>query len=281
MKWTRRTTLISGLAIVGLANAVALGGAAYNRNGEPQSTLSLSERELRPPYVWTGRKENSGLALRLQWRVLESEQTDAGLSRVAGDGPGMPAWLDEPKMASLGFDVKAFTGRAEMDRQSAYQRQLPREVFVVLELDGAAYRSALERAASAAKALATKNERGGGQKAADELMDRESHRSSRLFAVDAGLDREALRSRFPDRAQYAIVRGQVRPAWVRPEGSRAVGTITGLSAATINVPLEMHGAFEGVAPSSHPAPTGAGKQFEARVAFGQRLEPWLVSAAAR
>ena len=279
MKWTRQRTLISGLVLLGLANAVALGGVAYNRSGEPDSTLRLTERELRPPYVWTGWKENSGLALRLQWRVLPGATPDAGAYRFPVDGGGSPAWLDESKMASLGFDVNPSTVRQGADRNSAYQRQLARDVLVVLELDGPAYRMALERAASAARALESMNSHGDGKKDADEVMDRQSRRSSRLFAVDAGLDLAALRSTYRDRDRYAIVRGQVRPAW-SPEGKGSAGIVTEVSAAMVYVPLEMHSAFEGVAPSITLGPEGKSKPFVARVAFGQRLEPWLVSAAA-
>jgi hypothetical protein len=269
--------LFAGLALIGLTNAVALGGAAYNRSGEPESALSLTERELRPPYVWTGRNEDSGLALRLQWRVLPGDGHDIGSDYFAYDG-GIPAWLDAPKMASLGFDVKLFTQGADLKRSSLYQRQLPRDVLVVLELDGPAYRESLERAARAAKAVEAKNERGEGKQAAAELMDRESRRNSRLFAVDAGLDRAALRSKFPDRTGYAIVRAQVRPTW-SPKSKASAGFLSDVSAGEVNVPLEMRSAFEGVAPISYGRMIGEDAHFEAKLAFGRRLEPWLISAA--
>ena len=280
MRRTRRYTLVAGLALIGLANAVALGGAAYNRSGEADSMLRLTERELRPPHEWNGRKENSGLELKLQWRALLSDKSQAGSYSSASDGGGSAAWLDKSKMTSLGFDVAPAPERLDTDRRSAYERQLPRDVFVVLELDGSAYRMALERAVNAAKELAIKNERGDGKKDADEKIDRETHRSSRLFAVDAGLDLSALRRKFEDRSRYAIVRGQVRPTWL-VQDIGAAGVITNLSAATINVPLETHSVFEGVAPSSYLTPKGGGKRFEAIVAFGQRLEPWFVSAGTR
>ena len=278
MKWTRRTTLIAGLVLIGLVNALALGGVAYNRSGEPESTLSLTERELWPPHDWAGRKENSGLALHLQWRVPQRDAPNASLLRMAPDAWAVPSWLDESKMASLGFDMRLAPARREVDPMSGYERKLPREVFVVLELDGPAYRAALERAASAAKELETKNERGDGKRVADEMMGRETRRSSRLFAVDAGLDREALRGRYHDRARYAIVRGQVRPTWLKASNEPA-GFITELSAAVVNVPLEMRSVFEAVARHGDLTPNGGTRHFEARVAFGQRLEPWLVSAA--
>jgi hypothetical protein len=280
MKWSRRRTLVAGFVLIGLSNAVALGGAAYNRSGEPDSALNLTERELRPPYVWTGRKENSGLSLRLQWQVLEADDGKNDLHGVAVYGGGIPAWLNAAKMASLGFDVQGAAAVPDIDRPSPYERQLPRDVLLVLELDGPAYREALERVTNAAREMEARNERGPAKKGVDELMDREIHRSSRLFAVDAGLDRAALRSKFPDRTRYAIVHGQVRPTR-RLESQAAAGFIDNASALEVNVPLEMRGAFERVAPAEDSSTNQRTGHFEARLALGQRLEPWLASASKR
>ena len=48
--WTRRHTLIAGLGLILGVNAIVLGGVAYNRSGEPESLLQLSERELYTPF---------------------------------------------------------------------------------------------------------------------------------------------------------------------------------------------------------------------------------------
>lgn len=277
MKWSRRTALIAGLALVAVTNVVALGGAAYNRSGEPESTLRLTQRELQPPFAWTAKKEDSGLALQLRWRVVSVGAPSTGIyGFYTGDG-GSPAWLDAPKMASLGFDTQVSADSRGASRTSPYERQLPRNVLVVLELDGSAYQEALQRAGQAAKEVESKNERGDGKKSAQAIMDREEHFSSRLFAVDVGLDRGALRSKFPDRTKYAIVRGQVRPASDQSNHARA-GNIQSLSAATVNVPLDMRGAFEGIMPSNYGQPDAQDQRFEATLAFGKRLEPWLVTA---
>ncbi len=39
---SRRCALIAGLVLMTITNAVALGGAAYNRSGEPDRMLNLS-----------------------------------------------------------------------------------------------------------------------------------------------------------------------------------------------------------------------------------------------
>ena len=280
MKWSRRTATFAGFALIVVTNVVALGGAAYNRSGEPESRLRLSERELSPPFVWSGKKENSGLALQLRWRVLAPVSTSVGTYGFYGEGGGSPEWLDAPKMASLGFDASAPSNVRALSPTATYQRQLPRDVLVVLELDGSSYQEALRRAGPVAREMESKNERGEGKKNAQTLMDREEHFSSRLFAVDAGIDRSALRSKFPDRAKYAIVRGQVRPVWDQTN-SASGGSIEAVSAGTVNVPLEMRAVFDGIKSSNYGQPEAQDKHFDATVAFGQRLEPWLVTATKR
>jgi hypothetical protein len=275
MNWLPRHTLAAGLAIIALTNAVALGGAAWNRSGEPDSTLDLTERELRPPYVWRSGVENSGLALRLQWRVLHAEDGNNVAYSFSSSYNRSPAWLDASKMSALGFGASPPIRSPDVDWNTPYYRQLPRDVLVVLELDGPAYREALDLATKVAKELEKKNENGTGKQAGSELMIRETLRSSRLFAVDAGLDRAALRSKFPDRTRYAIVHGQIRPAW---NANGTAGRIENLSALEVNVPLAMRGAFEGVASDEGNMPSTANKRINARLAFGRRLEPWLVSA---
>ena len=52
---------IGALLVIVLTNAVALGGAWWNRSGEAESRLELSQRELRVPYRGIDR-ESSGLA---------------------------------------------------------------------------------------------------------------------------------------------------------------------------------------------------------------------------
>lgn len=275
MKWTRQTALIAGLALVTTTNLVALGGAAYNRSGEPDSTLAVTQRELQLPYEGFRRSENSGLTMHLRWRVLQTTEIKSVFA-FDGEGGGSPAWLDAAKMAELGFDQKPPVNRAGTDADWRHQRQLPKDVLVVLEMDGPVYQQALEHARHAAKEVELKNERGEGRKDAQEIIDNEEHRRSRLFAVDAGRDREALRAKYPDRQKYAIVRGQVRPTW--EASGKVSGSLYDLSAEAINVPLELRGAFEGVSPPSYQRTKDEGRHFEAQVAFGQRLEPWLVAA---
>lgn len=277
MKWTQKSALIAGLALIGTTNLAALGGAAYNRSGDPDSVLNVTQRELRPAYMGVGRKENSGLTLELRWRVLQEDESKSYYAYEV-EGGGAPAWLDQAKMASLG--IQPLSAASEPSADTRRRHPLPRDVLVVLELNGATYERSLERARKVAKLVEAKNERGEGQKDAREIIDRAERFNSRLFAVDAGLDRETLRAKYPDRHKYAIVRGQVRQDW----WSRAKaggGRIDNLSAGQINVPLAWRAAFAGVLPVRYPRSDDEGRRFEARLAFGQRLEPWLVEATGK
>ena len=272
--WTRRHTLFAGLALILVVNGIALSGVALNRSGEPESRVQLSERELQLPYGRWNSKENSGVELNLRWRVHAGNDvpdTDYGY----GSYGGTASWLDEAKMTALGFDVP-------QDRQSQRwknKQNRTKEVLLVLEIDGAAYQQSLEHArrkADADEKLKADNpgnkEFENRAKHSREYAESEARENTRLFVVDAGLDREALRSRYPDTTHYLIARGQIRPQIVtQDKQDRLSGYISALSISQINVPVEFQHALKHDGQTSKPIP------FEASVAYGQRLEPWIVA----
>jgi hypothetical protein len=259
--WSNSHGLAAGLALLVLANAVVLLGVAYNRSGASDGLLQLSERELRlPPTGWGVARDNSGIALRIDWRT------------------GKPGWLDRGKLQSLGFDVSGTDTPAARQR---YSKQLPREVLLVMELDGPAYRASL----SAARAEAERSEAKlasdpqnrayrASAASAQRMLDYEEQGASRLFIVDAGLDAAALRARYPDLGHYAIVRGTVAP------GSWAAGSVSGVSIDEINVPARYRQVFTSM-PRTYqyralPPPQG---RYRVTVAYGRRLEPWIVAVS--
>lgn len=273
--WTRKHTLIVGLALILLTNAVALLGVYWNRSGEPESLLTLTQRELQQPYGWGMTRENSGVSLRIYWRVPTAEKSGYYSSYSGGN----PVWLDQAKMASLGFDVSPSINMQDYYRWTS--RQLAREVLLVLELDGPAYQQSLQRAQQNAaeqdaKLAALPDDKAMQQsaKSAHEDARREEQENSRLFAIDAGLDLNELRAQYPDRNRYAIVRAQVRPSYIGGQ-SKIAGYIDKISVDEINVPHEYHSAFDIRVRPAIIGQTSGRRTFEASVAFGQRLEPWL------
>ena len=274
--WSRRRTLIAGIGLIVVVNAIALAGVAYNRSGEPVSVVQLSERELRLPYSYASpvkRTENSGVALDLQWRV--SAEGNGRDYEGYGSYGGSPPWLNQAKLAALGFEGLS----ANKSESAGLKKQRTKEVLLVLELDGVAARNALERAREKAAEEETLNDANPGNKefalrskAAKERLEREASENSRLFAVDAGLDVAALRVQYPDRARYLIVRGQVRPQFVSHEKEDQLrGSISALSISQINVPVEFQPVL------LRATPENVSVKFSASVAFGQRLEPWITA----
>ncbi|QEY64381.1 DUF4824 family protein [Metapseudomonas lalkuanensis] len=257
-----RTALLSGLALIGLTNAIALGGVWFNRSGEPDSRLLLSERELHRDHDWTLR-ENSGLALRLDWRLPSDPNSDDLYQRLP---------LDDAKLQQLGFTAG--------DREGLRFDNRNREVLVVLELDGPARKAELERARQRLteaegelRAKPADKRRQDAERAARDYLEQEEKRDSRLFAVDVGLDREALRVRHADRSRYAIVRGSVN-AWVRD--GQLTGQIGSLRISEINVPHAWREALgEELARDRH---SESPPRFRLWMSIGQRLEPWIDSA---
>lgn len=274
MRGSRRLMLATGVAIIAATNAVVLLGAAWNRQEPPESALRLSERELLPPPAYE-KRDNSGLALRLRWRIL-GEGVESPYFFRQGYADGAPGWLDRAKMQSLGFDVSLPDD--ELDERRIFRRQLAREVFLVLELDGPAYARSRERAAAAAGRMKAKAD-AQSVKAAAEMLEREENVNSRLFVVDAGLDAATLRAKYADRSRFAIARGLVGPAmgW-RTQGRRHSGSVSELSIDSINVPLQLRTVFEGAVAEGDDPARKRGARYEATLVYGKRLEPWLAGA---
>lgn len=264
-------TWVLGLGLIALVNAIVLGGAAYNRSGEPESTLQLSGRELSTPHAWWGNRENSGRSLRMRWRVLPPETTSGKPDPwdYSEQGYGVsPAWLNAAKMESLGFSAPSPTGGIEARTGAA--RQLPRDVLLVLELNGEAYQAALARA--------TKYQEHATNGA--EVLRREQAENSRLFVVDAGLERAALRAQYPDRSRFAIVRGRVHAAWQGQNSAQWRGFVGEVAGDELNLPLEWHSVFERTDARRYTNEKIAA-HYQVEVRFGQRLEPWISKVTSR
>ena len=276
----RRRAMIVGVALILAVNLIVLAGVAWNRSGEPESTVRLSERELGLPQGQLHSKENSGVTLHLMWRVhsvTDMQENSYGQHFFGGIAP----WLDAPRLAALGFDVSQGIGTTA----HAAKRQQIRDVVLVLELGGPAYRQSLDRVQKKAKdeeALKTANpgneefERRAKQSREHAL--REESANSRLFVVDAGLEAESLRAQYPDKAHYLIMRGQIRSQILTQDRKeRWAGFIEAVSISQINVPVH----FQNVLKQAQDGSPNTPMQYEAIVASGKRLEPWLVGLSAK
>lgn len=271
---SRRTTLLAGLGLIMLTNAVALGGVWWNRSGEPDSVLALSQRELRVDS--RPGDENSGLALALEWRAVGYEDPDANFDTWLWADRGSPAWLGRDKMRTLGFAPPPASDAPRAAREDS------REAFLVLEFDGPAYHAYRARLQSQAEreiglpALDPDNKEFAQRAArAQEYLKHEGQRS-RLFAVDAGLKQAELRASYPDRNRYAIVRAEIAPMGYVRDVKGPHGYVRRIHVGSVHVPFAYREVFES-AGYVYPATPDKVPAFAAEMAFGKRLEPWLRS----
>ncbi|MBM0106007.1 DUF4824 family protein [Steroidobacter sp. S1-65] len=278
LQWSRTRALLTGAALIVVTNAVVLAGVAYNRSGEPEAVLRLTERELRLSYWSWPDNENSSIDLQLSWRVARTQQ-DERLGYLYG---GLD-WLQPAQLQELGFDVSGDMQSNE-DAQRV-SRQPSRRVWVALEYDGPAYqaaleqaRAALERATALAQANAGEEEFEQRLRAAQAGLEREKRIDSRLFIVDVGLDPDALRARHPNRQQYVMVPGRLRVSIQGPEGQqRPVAHVFDLDVDAIRVPYDYRDIVEPLTRAADATYYDRREpRFQATVNFGRRFEPWIV-----
>jgi hypothetical protein len=180
-----------------------------------------------------------------------------------------PGWFDREKLASLGFDCRL--AQDDPEAEGFYAWQPAREVWVVLELEGEA-----RRATEAS------------------VKDRAS--SSRLFAVDAGTDAQALRARYPDRGRFLLARALVSagcfPSWdpgTRTRGAPFIrGTVLDLLVGEIQVPREKRALLDSLAARDREARRKKGPasddpglaergepRYRVRLRYGRLHAPWV------
>ena len=272
--------LIAGLVIIVLTNVVALAGVAYNRSGDPDAQVTLSEREVFLSYHYGFERDNKGVRLSLDCRV-EAIQFDYAYGNQ--NCWGNPEWLDKNKLLALGFEAHPYE---KLKNYRAYDKSLPKEVYLVLELNGDSYLRALagaEAFLTDEQALLTNNP---GQEEfirrvnqAQEKLEAEQRYNSRLFAIDAGIDRNELRNIYGDRDRYMIVKASIKPEW-RYENKERIwrGRIVNLLVQSINVPLTHQVALADFKRQRwQRKDSRRDRRYEISIAYGKRAEPWMTN----
>tara|TARA_R110002049_G_scaffold273930_6_gene451870 strand:- start:966 stop:1844 length:879 start_codon:yes stop_codon:yes gene_type:complete len=264
-------------------NAYVLTSVAANKAGAPEAFITLSERELSLPYRLY--KENSGLFLTLQWRSLNKQEE---FDEYAYDNRGAPAWFDSKKLVDLGYNNDEINYYSSSSYEPQKRKPLPKEVFIVLENNSVLYDEALKRAEAIVenqKARLAKNANdqhiSNSLERAEKQLERERLSASRLFAVDAGVERSALRQQYSDSTRFIIAKGLIEPYYSynnNKEKRKTYGFIRELSIEQIHIPLKQRNLFDKLLGQNkvHSSDVKA-PRYQVELAYGSRLEPWVVS----
>lgn len=251
-------------------NAVVLTGVYLNRTIEITSHTVLTQRELHTPYK--NKKENNGVSLRLVYRTLNSDKSQGSYYKA-------PSWLNASKLRELGFNTDAHLSSINRKKTA------PKEVFIVLENDGEAYKKSLTLAEANfwQKEIlfnANKDDKRVKQNYEDakKLLNREQTSESRLFAVDAGLEYEKLRQIYSDKNKYIIVKGLVNKAYQYKIGQEQYGSVQQLDVQKIHLPYKFKYVLKGSTPDNYlNNPADNIQKYEVEIKYGSRYEPWISS----
>ncbi len=270
--YSRRHLYILAFSLLFVVNSIVLWGVFTNRSTNPDFEGFLTERELGLPRRI--QSENSGLSFHIQWR--------RNLNQLSGNYS--PVWFSKQKLQELGFKIDPQIDTKEY--RNYYNKQLPKEVYIVLEYNSTLYRKALviaenELAKSEEKLQSNPEDKNLLQKyeRIKNNFEQEKNTKSRLFAIDAGVDHAQLRGKYPDRSTYIITKGIVKPRFYSLKNkNRVVGNIRRLSTEEIHVPLKFKKELESFLNKNmtrdnditHP-------RYKVKLAYGSRLEPYIVS----
>ncbi len=273
--------LVLTTAVVLVTNAALLALVAWNRIGEPEATVELTERELRRTSMPSG---DTGVVLTLAWRTPYD---------LSGPAATEFPWFDQAKLVSLGFDCRVPLTDPAAERHYQTQEMLYRPAFAVLEYGGDTWQRVLEREIEQAERM-RKDPENMRPEPAEAFRTRTENaivRRSRLVVVDVGSNAGQLRQRYPDRSRFLVMRAYVGLVYLpksdQPGGEvpRLVGTISNVLPETVYVPRETRSPGD-VLSTKPDEDDFAGRllrhdpRYRVTLAFGKALEPRVVKVQA-
>ena len=278
----RKKLAIIAAALLVLVNVIVLTGAAYNRSGDPKASLQLTERELTLPYRYYNNKENSGLALRLNWKVAPDLSNKYRYNGYSLSNYTSPNWLKENKLKELGIDIE----KAKLNKKNSryrYKSIDSEEVIVVLEYDGESFKKIVSNAEIDIKQYRTSVEKSPDNKDSISKLKRQEETltalkmsESRLIAIDAGLELKALKEKYNDSSKYLMLRGEVGPLWVDDE---LKGRIKKLYNSNVHMPLpyskEINEITNNETKSNNYNRRKKKPRYQVEFNVGKRLEFWV------
>ena len=263
----KRASFIASIAVIVVANVLALVHALRNRVATPEAEMTMTQRELQFfNYNRSLGDDDSGVTLQMAW-------TDPGNFPWPAQVENPGNWLDRQKLQTLGFDCSVSPSSPDVRRH--YERERPREVFMALEYDGAAWRAWHE---TYQRSVAEQAARTPLNDFTDSGVDR-----SHLVAIDADLDPLKLRARHPDRTAVVVLPAVVAVTF---EGTRYRGTKLDTNGfprlvgriqqvpSSIHIPLPFSDQFRRLR-QPQGGPLNKGVSYRVHLRYGASLEPWV------
>jgi hypothetical protein len=273
-----------------LVDAVVLAGVAWNRRGEPEASLVLTERELPIGYI---DKEDTGLWLRL-------DLAGSSYRWLRDEDETLPEWSSPERLAELGFDVSVPV--ADPRAEVFYEKALPLQRYAVLEYEGDSWRRFLAAKERAIEDLVRKVQR--GEERPTEVQDAKDRleearvRESRLNLIDAGRDPAELRRRYPDRSRHIVAGAIVGLMWRKiwnPETKKdgapfLEAYVSEILVAEIHVPRPLRPHLDAVRRQDQARQEALrrgdkvareeqdsrrGPRYSVSLSYGRRHEPWV------
>lgn len=273
----KRPLNIAAAALLLAVNGWVLAGVARNRLGEPDATLTLSERELQ--VVRSTGREDSGVRVLLQ--VVQWVPGQA-VERSHRWSP----WLSPQRLAELGFDLALPASLEEAYRLA--RRQPARRGWAVVQLAGSSWDRWVVAVRAEVADLDRKLAAGAAEswtKESRRQLEHDLRAGSRLFMIDAGPDAAALRASYPDRASFLILPAEVRldvsvdkgTSTCVPQRCRPAGRVS-LLTDELQVPRHLQHLLPPEPPSQVARDDDLQRpRFVAVVRSGARREVWLES----
>jgi hypothetical protein len=218
-----------------------LGAAGWNRRGEPQLTIVLTERELPLAHANAAPGDDPGARLRIAYQARH-------------DPLDTRNWLPESRLRALGFPFNVPPGAPQA--VDAYDRVPPRLAWVVFEYDGPQWRDIERR-----RALVEPSAVPAGV----------IH--SRLVPVDVGLDLQVLRGRYP--TGHLILRGVIGLSYLSAQqgGPLLHGHLRAVVPSAVAVPYELRAVLAGLEPAARGG--SAEPRYEGDLVVGTLGLPYL------
>jgi len=255
-----KTLFIIATSVVILSNLIILFNVYQNQSNPADSIVTLTQRELTSYNYYKNQQDRYFV---VNWKNSNIYNRYDSLK-----------WLDNQKLIELGFDIQK---ALKFDKH----REV-REVFVVLEVDSPLHQKFVEKKKlEFQRSIIDANQ--VYINSAKNNLKSSIDGDSRLYLLDANINYEELRKKYSDRSRYIIQKAQIKiyRTYDKNKVYYIVGYISTISIPHIHISLENSIIINNILKNAtkdkkykyYP-------KYKVKVAFGSRLEPYIIDIKA-